>query len=41
LTLDASATRGLKPGLYRLYLAAYSDSLAAVAERSMDLNVTP
>lgn len=41
VTLDANATRGLKQGLYRLYLAAYSDSLASVAERTVDLNVVP
>lgn len=39
LTLEAGATRNLKNGLYRLFIAAYSDGIAAVAERSVDLNV--
>jgi peptide/nickel transport system substrate-binding protein len=39
LTLDANTTRNLKNGLYRLFIAAYSDGIAAVAERSVDLNV--
>ena len=39
LTLDAGATKGLKAGLYRLFIAASSDSIAAIAERAVDLNV--
>lgn len=39
LSLDASATKGLKAGLYRLFIAASSDSIAAIAERAVDLNV--
>jgi len=39
LSLEASVTRDLRPGLYRLFIAAYSDGVAAVAERSLDLNV--
>lgn len=39
VSLDANATKGLKAGLYKLYLAAYSDSLASVAERTVDLTV--
>jgi len=39
VNLDAGATKGLKAGLYRLFLAAYSDGIAAVAERAVDLNI--
>lgn len=39
LNLGADATKGLKAGLYKLYLAAYSDALASVAERTVDLTV--
>ena len=33
ITLDSSLTSTLQPGLYKLYLAGYSDSLSSLNER--------
>jgi peptide/nickel transport system substrate-binding protein len=41
VTIPASVTGGLFPGLYHLYLAASSDSLALISERRIDLEVAP
>ena len=39
IKLDALTTRKLKPGLYRLSLAAYSDAIMSLAQRDVDLQV--
>jgi peptide/nickel transport system substrate-binding protein len=40
VTLGSELTAGLFPGLYHLFLAAYSDEAALVSERRVDLDVT-
>jgi peptide/nickel transport system substrate-binding protein len=39
VTLTQEALSGVQPGLYHLYLAAYSDQLATLQERKVDLDV--
>ncbi len=39
--IEGAATAGLQPGLYQLVLAAYSDDVASLAERQVDLEVRP
>lgn len=41
VSLTATDTTALGPGLYRLLLVAYSDSLAQVSERSLELEAAP
>ncbi len=41
ILLARELTSGLAPGLYRLLLAAYSDRVALVAQRGVDLEVSP
>ena len=38
--LDSQTTADLAPGLYNLFLAAFSDQVAALTERKVDLDVT-
>ena len=39
--LDQEATRGLTQGVYKLSLAAFSDDLVTLTERTVDLEVVP
>lgn len=39
VSLDAQTMSGIKAGPYKLYVAGYSDQLATVAEREVDLDV--
>jgi hypothetical protein len=39
VSVPASMTMKLAPGLYELSLLAYSDAIAQVASRSVDVNV--
>ena len=39
--IDEQTTSGMQPGLYNLFLAAFSDEVAAVTERKVDLDVLP
>ncbi|MGQ9555149.1 MAG: hypothetical protein ACUVWR_13680, partial [Anaerolineae bacterium] len=41
VSLAATDTTAMGPGLYRLLLVAYSDSLAQVSERSLELEAAP
>lgn len=41
VALDEQATSGLRAGLYTLYIAAYSDQVASLTERKIDLDVSP
>ena len=40
VTVDAEVTKSLFPGLYQLSMVAYSDSVALVVERTVDIDVT-
>ncbi len=39
VTLDQQTMSGVKAGLYKLFLAGYSDQMATIAEREVDLDV--
>jgi peptide/nickel transport system substrate-binding protein len=41
IVIPADITAGLFPGLHHLYVAASSDELALIAERRLDVEVTP
>ncbi|MEE9285352.1 MAG: ABC transporter substrate-binding protein [Dehalococcoidia bacterium] len=41
VTLSGATTAQLEPGLYQLFLAAFSDEIASLVERQVDLEVLP
>ncbi len=41
VTIDSETTKDLPPGLYSLFLAAFSDEIASLVERKVDLDVAP
>ena len=41
VTIDSETTKDLPPGLYSLFLAAFSDEVASLVERKVDLDVAP
>lgn len=41
ITIDASATVALDPGLYNLFLAGFSSELATITERKVELELQP
>ena len=41
INVGSAVTSGLEPGLYQLLIAAFSDEIASLAERQVDLEVLP